>query len=65
MFKESDHPFSSAKPINRSAGMNSNNKTIIALTIALGCFAILMPKIILPMFEGAVSSKTVDLNDGN
>ena len=58
---KSDNP-NSKKVTNWS---NSNNKSIITLAIALGCFAILMPKIMLPMFEGTVNSNSKsDLNDG-
>lgn len=40
----------------------TNNKAVIALSIALGCFAILFPKIFYPMYQGStINSKS---NDG-
>jgi hypothetical protein len=47
----------------KQTGLMSNNKTIIALGIALGCFAILFPKIFYPMYHGSVS-KSRSASDG-
>lgn len=50
------------RPAAQSTGlMSGQNKTVIALAIALGCFAVLFPKIFYPMYQGS-TSKSADSN---
>lgn len=53
----------------RSIGLvSNNNKMVIALAIALGCFAILFPKVFYPMLDGSMNTRSksaVDSDDGN
>lgn len=54
------------RPVIQSTCLiSSQNKTVIALAIALGCFAVLFPKIFYSMYQGTIErSKSTD-SDGN